>query len=279
MFRFKPIDRAIWSGQFWTGPNNDWKMVGYLLARGAHYSITIAAATGDMARVQQLLGGDAELVNDAQPCGRNPLSAAVQFGHFDIAKLLLEKGADPKRPEGRYAPLGTALYWATKQNNREMTRVLLEKGAAPDAYIDSSGSAITNTRDKAIRTLLYRYGATIDAFQYLWEENVDAIALMAEMDPEKVGSSGCGGAFAAVVKKGDRDMFDLLLSKGVRVPDVVTGCRTYLWSRPEMTRVLLENGMNPNLPGDIPWATPLAWAKKRGHDRIAGILRQHGAKG
>jgi len=67
-------------------------------------------------------------------------------------------------------------------------------------------------------------------------------------DPEKVGRSGCGGAFAAVVKKADRDMFDLLLSKGVRVPDVVTGCRTYLWSRPEMTRVLLENGMNPNLP-------------------------------
>ena len=96
--RFKPIDRAIWSSQFWTGPNEDWKMVGYLLARGAHYSITIAAATGDMARVRQLLGEDAELVNDAQPCGRNPLSASVQFGQFDIAKTSAGKKRRPKTP-------------------------------------------------------------------------------------------------------------------------------------------------------------------------------------
>jgi len=39
-----------------------------------------------------------------------------------------------------------------------------------------------------------------------------------------------------------------LLKRGVRVPEVVTGCRTYLWNTPDMTRVLLEHGMNPNLP-------------------------------
>ena len=40
---------------------------------------------------------------------------------------------------------------------------------------------------------------------------------------------------------------------------------------------LLDGGANPNL-ADAPWATPMAWAKKKGHTVIAEILRQHGAE-
>ncbi len=103
---------------------------------------------------------------------------------------------------------------------------------------------------------MYRYGGRQDAFGYVWEGNFDAMAVMADSDPERAGKSGCGGAFAAVVKKGDWDMLHMLLKRGVRVPDVVTGCRTYLWSNPDMTRVLLEHGMDPNLP-DWQQVTPL----------------------
>lgn len=253
--RFKPIDLAIWSSLFW-GERKDWKMVGYLLACGAAYTLTVAAAIGDIARVRHLLEVNPSLVNGTHPCGRNPLSSAIQFEQFTISKLLLEKGADPNQPEGRYAPLGAALYFAARHNDTELCRLLLEKGANPASYIDSSGSAITNTKDKGLRRLLYRYGATIDAFGYLWEENVDAIAVMATLDPKTVGQSGCGGAFAAVVSKGDWEMLHLLLAKGVRVPPVVTSCRTYLWRQPEMTRVLLEHGMDPNLP-DWQFRAPL----------------------
>jgi hypothetical protein len=42
-------------------------------------------------------------------------------------------------------------------------------------------------------------------------------------------------------------------------------------------RRLLERGAGTNLPGDEPWATPLAWATRRGHGRIAEILRRAGA--
>jgi hypothetical protein len=135
-----------------------------------------------------------------------------------------------------------------RQNDRDLAERLLERGADPNGYIDSCGNVLSQTADKSMRLLLYRYGATMDAFGYVWEENVDAVAVAAELDPEKVGRSGCGGAFAAVVSRGDWDLFHLLLRRGVRVPDVVTGCRTYLWRTPAMTRVLLEHGMNPNLP-------------------------------
>ena len=79
---------------------------------------------------------------------------------------------------------------------------------------------------------------------------------MAKRDPVAVARSGCGGCFAAVVKTGNWEMLHALLALGVRVPDVVTGCRTYLWHIPEMARVLLEHGMDPNLP-DWQRATPL----------------------
>jgi ankyrin repeat protein len=41
---------------------------------------------------------------------------------------------------------------------------------------------------------------------------------------------------------------------------------------------LLSRGAKPSLPDDPPWATPLAWAARRGHVEIAEVLRKHGAK-
>jgi ankyrin repeat protein len=46
---------------------------------------------------------------------------------------------------------------------------------------------------------------------------------------------------------------------------------------PDMVEFLLSRGAPTSLPGDEPWATPLAWAERRGHGEIAEILRKHGA--
>jgi hypothetical protein len=44
-----------------------------------------------------------------------------------------------------------------------------------------------------------------------------------------------------------------------------------------MVEFLLGRGAKPNLPDDPPWATPLAWARRRGHGEVAGLLERHGA--
>jgi ankyrin repeat protein len=44
-----------------------------------------------------------------------------------------------------------------------------------------------------------------------------------------------------------------------------------------MIRFLLKRGAATNLPGDEPWATPLAWARKRGLADIQELLVKHGA--
>jgi ankyrin repeat protein len=247
---YSPLDLALGLGSFYR-PKYDWAMVGYLLARGADYSITVAAARGDKARVLRLLEEEPQRVNEAQPSGRRPLSAAVEQGHTEIAKLLLERGANPNLPEGPYAPLGVALYAAAHRKDHAMAKLLLEQGANPNAWIDSSGE-VWHVSDKETRLMLYRYGLKTDEYDL---DNYDALAIYAEKDPEKLGRAGCGGVYAMVIHDGDsrtpeqrEALMQLLLSRGVRVPPVLTGCRSYLWRRPECARLLLEHGMDPNLP-------------------------------
>ena len=49
--------------------------------------------------------------------------------------------------------------------------------------------------------------------------------------------------------------------------------------RRRMVEFLLKRGAATNLPGDEPWATPLAWARKLGLADIEEVLIKHGATG
>ena len=44
-----------------------------------------------------------------------------------------------------------------------------------------------------------------------------------------------------------------------------------------MVKYFLDKGADPNKAGAA-WATPLAWAERRGHDEIVELLRKKGAK-
>jgi ankyrin repeat protein len=249
---FSVLDCAVWSGGFFKR-HNDWEMAKFLLSRGAKSTPAVAAALGDFDEVRRLVNADPGAVNEAQPCGRRPLSVAVESSHFEIAKYLLANSADPNLPEGRYAPRGIALHAAARLKNYEMAKLLLEHGAAPEGFINASGF-VWHVADKHTRLLLYQYGLKADRFDL---DNYDALAVYADHDPEGLGRADCGGVFAMLVNRGartpeetetDEMILRMLLGKGVRVPDVLTGCRGYLWKRPHFTRILLEHGMNPNLP-------------------------------
>ena len=46
------------------------------------------------------------------------------------------------------------------------------------------------------------------------------------------------------------------------------------WERYELAELYLENGADPG-GASAPWSTPLAWAEKRGNERIADLLRRY----
>ena len=41
---------------------------------------------------------------------------------------------------------------------------------------------------------------------------------------------------------------------------------------------LLERGAKTNQPDDLPWATPLAWAREKGHAEIEEMLKEAGGR-
>ena len=51
----------------------------------------------------------------------------------------------------------------------------------------------------------------------------------------------------------------------------------FRWGHLEMVKFLLEKGTDPNKAG-APWATPLAWATKKGFLNVEDVLRKARAK-
>jgi ankyrin repeat protein len=214
-----------------------------------------AAAGGDLERVRAILDAEPERLGEERPGGRRALSAAVERGHRAVARLLLERGFDPNWPEGAAAPQGMALHAAARAGDRPLVDLLLAHGADPNATIDSSGSATYAAKTPELRALLLSHGGTLDAFDLVWLGEDDEVVRRVAADPA-AANAGCGGALAAACTLGKRELLVRLLDAGGRVPPVLTACRTYLLEDPELLRLLLASGMDPDLPN---WqrATPL----------------------
>jgi ankyrin repeat protein len=252
------------------------------------------------------------------------------------------------------APDGRALFEACCANHLEVAELLLERGANPNAGLDSSGCCLTigevyhGDRAKPLQQLLRRHGAYTPPYSMSAQQMKQAI----RDDHEVVRDGEFPGN---VMRQRDSGLLDLYLESDPTVldcldfGDVVTYPRspplvrkllargldpnrpdwlgkTFLhacaevgaWStaavflsagadinarelefqgtplaaavracgdtdpkqadrRCRMVEFLLKRGAATNLPGDEPWATPLAWATRRGYGEIAELLKQHGA--
>jgi len=99
-----------------------------MLARGIALELDEAAATGQLARVKQLVDKDPALANNFSPDGFPVFALAAVFGHREVAEYLLAKGADVNAA----ATNGTgynALTGAVASGHAQMAGWLLENGA------------------------------------------------------------------------------------------------------------------------------------------------------
>jgi ankyrin repeat protein len=155
----EPIDMAIWDNR---GHGNV-EVARLLLDRGATYDLTVACALGDLERARKMLDAHPERIRETRPGGRRPLSAAIEKGHDDIARLLLERGADPNWEEPD-APKGRALHSAARAGKLWLVELLLARGADPNSTIDSAGNALFAADAPEIKQLLKSLGATPDPY-------------------------------------------------------------------------------------------------------------------
>jgi len=103
-----------------------------LLDSGVELDVFEAAATGQTARLREVVANDPSLVNAYSPDGFTPLGFAVFFSQPENVKALLNAGADvnlPSRESMKVTPLASAA--AAKQT--ELARVLIAHGANVNA--------------------------------------------------------------------------------------------------------------------------------------------------
>ncbi|HUF25533.1 MAG TPA: ankyrin repeat domain-containing protein [Gemmatimonadaceae bacterium] len=259
----EPIDVAIWGGactvwspswrvglehaRSWLTSRRqgqhpcDLRTARLLLDRGVAYDLTIAAALGDRERVVAMLEEDPSRIRESRPNMRRALAAAAQFGHDAIARLLLERGADPTWPDADDSPRGAALHAAARAGNRPLVELLLAHGADPNGFVDSAGNAVYAAKTADIRALLVAHGGTLDPYDLVWLDEDDEVMRRVTADPASA-YAGCGGVFTAVCTRGKRDLLMRLLDAGVRVPTTPDGCRSYLLEQPDMLHLLLQRG-------------------------------------
>jgi ankyrin repeat protein len=137
------------------------EIVGLLEERGVPLDLFEACATGRLERAAALLERDPGLAREFSGDGCPALGLAAFFGHDEIARLLIENGADVNAAS-RNGQHVTPLHAAVAHRNAPLARTLLARGADPDAvqtagFTPLAGAAFLGDREMV--ELLLGFGA------------------------------------------------------------------------------------------------------------------------
>jgi ankyrin repeat protein len=136
-----------------------------LIERGAELDIFEASAVGRAERVEEILKDRPELANEYAGDGFTPLGLASFFCHGEVARLLIERGADVNAAS-KNTQLVTPLHSAVSRRQTLIAEALLAHGANVNARQQSGVTplhqAAHNGQAEMVRLLL-AHGADVQA--------------------------------------------------------------------------------------------------------------------
>ncbi|MFN0128658.1 MAG: ankyrin repeat domain-containing protein [Verrucomicrobiales bacterium] len=255
----------------------------HLMNHSPTVDLGMACATGELARVRELLDRDPSSVNRVSDydgyyvgCGA-PIKNAAARGHLEIVQLLLDRGADPNLPEEGIAPDGHALYSAAANGHHEIVKLLLAHGGNPNVEVESSAdtlSRVISNGDQELTDLLCAHGAARSVPLLAYYNDLRTAAAMFSGNPSLADNPE---ALANAASEGHADFVRLLLRyqpdlpRRVSFPGWAVGAKTR-----ELNELLFEHGMNPSAP-DWLGITPLHGFARKGDTEKAALFLDHGA--
>ncbi len=164
-----------------------------LLEHGAELTVRGAVALGDEARVRELILAAPDRLRVVTG-GGGLLTLAVKHRQLDMVRLLLELGADVNERilleelEEPTESWGMPLWHAALTGDLAITKLLLDRGADPNANVYASGWPLRNAwnhEDDSVKKLLLERGARMQPYMVSEMHDVDEAKRLLSEDPRE----------------------------------------------------------------------------------------------
>lgn len=164
-----------------------------LLEHGADLTVRAAVALADGPRIQELIHTSPDLLRQIGSDG-GLLTLAVNHGQVETVRLLLGLGADVderimlKEIEEPTPSWGMPLWYAALAGRLDITKLLLDRGADPNANVYASGWPLRNAwvhKHESVKQLLLERGARVEPYMLAELHDVAAAERLLAADPSE----------------------------------------------------------------------------------------------
>jgi ankyrin repeat protein len=274
------------------------KVVNLLLEHGASVvarngkgesPLSVAVHRGDTSTVTRLLAHKGIDLESENAKGETPFYTSIVRGDSSIAKLLLDKGANPSAHPPNSE---TALNLVVSKGNTTLTHLLLESGVDVEIPNHSGESPLfkaVSKGDSSITSLLVGKGASADTKNksgepalykavYKGDTSITSLLLCHGANPETPNPNGETNLYRAVYR-GDTSIVSLLLCNGANTETPNSKGETPLYravyrNDASIVSLLLGRGANPDTVS-ASGETAMQYAMKKGNKTVIHLMSSY----
>ena len=164
-----------------------------LLERGAELTVRGAMALGDEARVRELIAAEPGLLRAISSDG-GLVTLAVKHRQMGMVRLLLDLGADVNERifleelEEPTESWGMPLWHSALAGDFAITKLLLDRGADPNANVYASGWPLRNAwehEEESVKKLLIERGARVHPYMVAEMHDAEAARKILAENPDE----------------------------------------------------------------------------------------------